>query len=125
MKYSALFIIIFTFNSLAAQTTFHGDNARTGISGGSLPEQITGVNWKFKTEGPIVSSPAIAYGLVFIGSADNYLYAIDEKDGKQKWKFKTVGNVSSSPAVSDSIVCFGSTDGSYYAVNTNTGVLKW
>ena len=82
MKNFVLFNIIFTFNSLAAQTTFHGDNARAGICEGSLPEQITGVHWKFKTEGPIVSSPAIAYGLVFIGSADNHLYAIDENDGK-------------------------------------------
>ncbi len=32
--------------------------------------------WKFQTNGPIVSSPAIADGVVYIGSMDHQVYAL-------------------------------------------------
>ncbi len=72
--------------------------------------------WKFKTEGEVRSSPAIADEVVYFGSEDSHLYAVDIKTGQQKWKFKTGGWVSSSPAVADGVVYFGNTDGHLYAV---------
>ena len=33
--------------------------------------------WKFKTEDTVHSSPAVANGMVFFGSDDNYLYAVE------------------------------------------------
>ena len=33
--------------------------------------------WKFETKGDIVSSPAVENGMVFIGSWDNCIYAIE------------------------------------------------
>src|SRR6185503_9806081 len=49
-----------------AQTTFHGDAARTGVYGTPGPRQLGGAKWIFKTGGPIVSSPAVAGGVVYI-----------------------------------------------------------
>ena len=53
-------------------------------------------------------TPAVSDGVVYFGSTDNHLYALDAKTGKEKWKFKTGDWVSSSPAVSDGVVYFGS-----------------
>jgi eukaryotic-like serine/threonine-protein kinase len=76
-------LFLFTQNAMS-QTTFHGNNARTGVSDSAGPKVLGGLQWRFRTGGPIVSSPAIANGVVFIGSSDGALYAIDQNTGKQK-----------------------------------------
>jgi outer membrane protein assembly factor BamB len=102
---------------------FRGDAAHTGIYQSIAPEHLH-VKWVFRTGELIVSSPAVATGTVYVGSADNFLYAIDAKTGKQKWKFDAHGNVS-SPAVSDGRVYIVSLDGKLYAVDASTGAAKW
>ena len=108
-----------------AQSTFHGDIARTGVYESAGPAQFTGVKWAFKTQGPIVASAAISDGVVFVGSLDNHLYAVDQQTGKEKWKFKTGGPIASSAAVAKGVVYFTGNDGVFYAINANDGAVKW
>ena len=108
-----------------AQATFHGNVARTGVYDSPGPAQFTGVKWSFKTGGPIVASPAIADGVVYIGSMDGYLYAIDESTGKEKWKFKSSMPIASSPAVANGTLYFVSSRGSLAALDIATGKVKW
>jgi outer membrane protein assembly factor BamB len=108
-----------------AQTTFHGNNARTGVYDSPGPKQFNGVKWSFKTGGPIVSSPAIADGVVYIASWDGYLYAIDQETGKEKWKYKSRMPIASSPAVAGGTVYFVSSAGALGAVDAATGKIKW
>jgi outer membrane protein assembly factor BamB len=54
--------------------------------------------------------------MVYFGSGDGRLYALDARTGQEKWRFKTDGGVNSSPAVAGGVVYFGSTDGYLYAV---------
>jgi outer membrane protein assembly factor BamB len=111
--------------SAMAQATFHGNLARTGVYESPGPKQLNGVKWAFKTEGPVLSSPAVAGGVVYFGSVDNNLYAVDQETGKQKWKFKTSRQVTSSPAVVDGVVYFTAFDGALYALAADTGAVKW
>lgn len=120
-----LITLIFAVQIIIAQTTFHGNIARTGIYESAGPTQLKGIKWQFKTEGAIFSSPAIANGVIFVGSSDSYFYAVDQKTGQQKWKFKTTGPVNSSPAVANGIVYFTSFDGGFYALDAETGTSKW
>lgn len=62
---------------------------------------------------------------VFVGSHDNYLYAIDALSGKLFWKFKTNGEVVSSPTLSKGIVYVGSSDGNIYAIDAFKGTKIW
>jgi outer membrane protein assembly factor BamB len=66
--------------------------------------------WEFETGGNVLSSPAIGSdGTVYVGSADNKLYAINGKSGVKLWEFQTGGRVDSSPAIgSDGTVHVGS-----------------
>jgi eukaryotic-like serine/threonine-protein kinase len=105
--------------------TFRGDVQHTGIYGTTTAPDLKTVKWMFKSQGRIFSSPAISAGLVFFGSADHNLYAIDAKTGTQRWKYETGGEVNSSPAIANGLVYFGSLDGNFYAVETSTGKLKW
>jgi outer membrane protein assembly factor BamB len=84
------------------------------------------LDWTFTTGKAITSSPAIVGGIVYVGSQDNSLYAINGTTGAQVWKF-TTGNsiVDSSPAVYNGAVYIGSTDDYLYSINATTGVLNW
>jgi len=63
--------------------------------------------------------------IVYIGSDDGNLYAIDAASGVQRWKFETGGAIRSSPTTAHGRVYVGSGDGSLYAIDSATGSLKW
>jgi eukaryotic-like serine/threonine-protein kinase len=74
------------------------------------------VKWKFKTGGKILSSPAAAGGLVYFGSDDGFLYALEASSGIVKWRFDAEFPIRSSPAVQDGVVIFGTDQGTVYAL---------
>ena len=79
-----------------------------------MAEEKTPLKWKFKTGDSVFSSPAVSDDVVYFGSYDNHLYALDTKTGEEQWKFETGDSVFSSPAVLDGVVYFGSTDDHLY-----------
>ena len=103
---------------------FRNDAAHSAVYSGDVP-QLHGLKWTFHTRGEVVSSPAIVDGVVYVGSNDGKLYAVDAGSGSQKWAFKTHARIPSSPAVSHGVVYFGSYDGNFYAVDAAAGTLKW
>jgi outer membrane protein assembly factor BamB len=104
---------------------FRGDLAHSGIYSAAGVPKLKGVKWAFKTHGEVVSSPAIVDGVVYVGSNDGRLYAIDQQSGSRKWAFATEARIASSPAVNQGLVYFNSYDGNFYAVDTATGKLRW
>ncbi|WP_370476520.1 outer membrane protein assembly factor BamB family protein [Tamlana flava] len=83
------------------------------------------ISWKFKTDGRIYSTPKIDNNILYFGSGDQHIYALDAETGKLLWKFKTAGKVHSSPDTNDNNVFFSSTDGNVYCLNKTTGNLVW
>lgn len=85
MKDTKLFTVLFLTMTLIGcdklsipdnWPTFRGNRQHTGYYSGNSPHELTEFIWKFKTEGIVASSPAVADGMVFFGSFDNYLYAV-------------------------------------------------
>ncbi len=72
-----------------------------------------------------LSSPVVANGIVFFGSGDANIYALDAATGHLKWKFKTGDVVHASPAIADGTLFVGSWDSYFYALDTSTGKVKW
>jgi outer membrane protein assembly factor BamB len=83
------------------------------------------LKWAFATKGAIVSSPAVANGVVYVGSADGGLCAVDAATGKLRWRFDAHGDVNSSPTVDGNTVYLVSLDGNLYAVDAATGKQRW
>lgn len=82
--------------------------------------------WGFRAKRNITSSPVVDdEGICFVGSSDNFMYALDASSGYSSWRFRTSGPIVSSPAVADGLVFFGSADGHLYAVITQNGKEKW
>lgn len=122
---TALGIVVLASQVLVAQSTFHGNAARTGVYESAGPKTLSGVKWTFKTGGPIVASPAIADGVVYIPSTDTNLYAIDQETGKEKWKYKSRMPIASTPAIANGLLYFVSSTGALGAIDTATGKIKW
>ena len=72
-----------------------------------------------------ISSPVVADGVVYVGSGDHNVYALDAATGALKWKFATGDVVHASPAVANGTVYVGSWDRFFYALDAKTGALRW
>jgi eukaryotic-like serine/threonine-protein kinase len=109
----------------AAQSMFRGNPAHTGIYDTDGPRELKGIRWKFATGGKITSSPVTDGRMIYFGSYDFNVYAVDAQTGVQKWKYPTFGPVASTPAIADGIVYFMSYDGKFYAVDAAGGTTRW
>jgi outer membrane protein assembly factor BamB len=108
-----------------AQTAmFRNGPEHLGVYDGPAPTLQT-LLWKFKTGGRVVSSPLVVGDVIYVGSTDGSLYAINRGDGTQRWKFDSKGPISSSPALHNGLVFISSVDGLVYAIDAGTGQSKW
>jgi len=103
---------------------FRGQQRLLGVAQGILPNTLSFI-WKFKTEGQIKSSPVIVDGLVFVGSSDKNIYAIDVNDGHQVWAYQTDDTVEATPCVIEGSIYAGSSGGFLYALDANSGSFRW
>ena len=82
------------------------------------------LKWSYATGAPVGSSPAVANGVVYIGS---------EITTSTRWTparapccgATPAASGDSSPAVANGVVYIGSVDGNVYALNASTGVKLW
>ena len=90
------------------------------------PMTIRDYLWRYETGNRVSSSPAVVGGVVYAGSYDGYLYAVDAASGELRWRYATdEDGVSSSPTVVDGVVYIGSRDKFLYAVDAASGELRW
>ena len=83
------------------------------------------LRWTYTTGDAITSSAAVANGMVYVGSFDGTVYALDARNGTLAWSYQTGGAIWSSPEVVNGVVYIGSTDDKVYALNAKSGVLLW
>ena len=122
---ATIYLALAAAASLEPTSSFRGDERHSGIYAGPAVPAVHELKWKFKTNGPVLSSPTVTQNTVYIGSNDHYLYALSVADGTELWKYKTDSRVASSPAVYAGRVYFGSYDGNIYALDAQTGKLRW
>jgi outer membrane protein assembly factor BamB/uncharacterized membrane protein YoaK (UPF0700 family) len=107
-------------------TQFHNDLAHSGYNAAETTISAAnvanlGVAWSATTGDSIYSSPAVANGVVYVGSHDGklYAYAVGCASGggtcTPLWTATTGVGIFSSPAVANGVVYVGSEDGKLYA----------
>jgi len=80
--------------------------------------------------GTFYSTPAVAYGRVYLGNTDGRVYAYDADNGHLDWAVQTGAYVYASPAVTNApgigpTIYLGSYDGTFYALNARSGQIDW
>jgi len=104
---------------------FRGNPSHTGVHPGPGPAGDPTTRWKLDTGGELYSSPAVAEGLVFVGTKSGYLVAVDAATGDEEWRQSLDGYiVRSSPAVVDGVVYVGA-GYTLYAFDAATGAARW
>ena len=99
-----------------------------GFSGISPDKSITPpleLLWKFKTGGPLHASPVIVNGIVYIGSTDGKLYALDAKQWGIRWVFDAGDAIRYSATVLGNRVYFSARNNKVYALDAKTGEKLW
>src|SRR3954465_1393826 len=91
----------------------------TGTSGAS-----------FGRSGQFYSTPAVAYGRVYLGNTDSFVYSFVASSGHLAWRHGTGGYVYAAPAVGTvprigPSVFIGSYDGNFYALDAKSGSVHW
>jgi len=89
-----------------------------------LYRHTTDLIWQYETEGEIYSSPAISGNMLFIGSNDKHLYAIDKDSGEEIWTFETGRRVFTSVALKNNRIVVA-TYFDTYALCQETGEIIW
>lgn len=84
----------------------------------------------FTRGGPVYSTPAVAFGRVYLGSIDGRVYSFDADNGELAWSHSTGDWVYPGPAVADTkrsgpTVYIGSKDQNFYALDAETGEVRW
>jgi outer membrane protein assembly factor BamB len=83
--------------------------------------------WRYKT-GAVESSPLLVNGILYFGSWDHHLYALDVRRRSQprlRWRVDLGAEVNSSPAYANGTVYVGTDGGNVYALDARTGRVRW
>ena len=108
----------------AAWPIFRGDRQLTGQSNSRTPANPV-LKWEFATGDSLAASPAVDAELVYIGSTNGSLYALDREKGKKIWEFKTDSSFEAPPMLLRDTVYIGALNGEMFAVDKANGELRW
>jgi eukaryotic-like serine/threonine-protein kinase len=100
---------------------FRGNPQRTGFVAENFGVPGERSAWTDSLGCPIVSSPAVSNGVLYVGGRDSCVYAITAATGELLWKKKTGDWVDASPLIFENKVIVGSRDGSIYVFDRSTG----
>jgi eukaryotic-like serine/threonine-protein kinase len=106
-------------------TAFRHDASHSGIAASNSSANSANLLWSFPTSGQILSSPAVADGVVVFGSKDCYIYCVNASSGRLLWSFRAGHEVNSSPAIYNGKVYVGCSDGWVYCMNISSGTPVW
>jgi outer membrane protein assembly factor BamB len=112
-------------NALQEPTpTFRAGFDRTGAVPGTAPLNNTTL-WTHLTEDPVLSSPVVSQGRVYVGTMGGKVLCLNAYTGSRLWQFDTGRPVESSPTVVDGHVFVGSDDKHVYCLDARDGTLVW
>jgi len=81
--------------------------------------------WQFACEDEIRGPATCSNGILYVGSYDNNLYALDADTGQFIWKYPTDGGIVSKPAVYENCIYFGSEDKRLHVISARHGKITW
>jgi outer membrane protein assembly factor BamB len=103
---------------------FRGRATQTGVTNEALADPLA-IRWQVKLKRGIASTAAVVKGVVYVGSYDGHVYAIDLASGEQKWAFAG-GSFKAPPTVVDGAVYIGDEDdGIFYCLSAADGKKRW
>ena len=126
MKCLLIFILLSIFKSLTySQITMSGNDQHNFFYEDEPLESITGISWRFKTDGKGANVPMVINGVVYSGDDKGNFYALDCNSGQEIWHFIAGGKLHDGPSIKDQVAYIGTSSGIIYAIDITTGEEKW
>jgi outer membrane protein assembly factor BamB len=110
-------ICLATSLTAADWPVFRGNPQQDGFAAETLPNPLAEI-WKVPTGDGVEGTAAIVDGVVYIGSLDRHVYALDLKNGTVKWKFKG-GPFKNPIGIHAGKIYVGDMDGKFFCLNTD------
>jgi outer membrane protein assembly factor BamB len=87
----------------------------------ALDRQAGTRRWETDLKHPILASPIVVHGTVYVGAADKQLYALDAATGQRRWAFAAQDWIVSAVAYTDARVIVPSRHSRLHVVSADTG----
>jgi outer membrane protein assembly factor BamB len=105
---------------------YRGDAERTGVMPGPAPDGVPEVLWRTQASGEVRTGIVVGAELVYAGSEDGFVTALDIETGAARWTFDTGAPEGSPFSVLDGDRLFvAGSDGHARALNALTGEVIW
>jgi outer membrane protein assembly factor BamB len=114
-----------TLIALAQQTGLLEEEISVAQATQFFQDQSHSPIWTFTCEDEIRGTASYMDGVLYIGSYDHNLYALEAENGKFVWKYAANGGIVSKPAIHDNKLYFGSTDQYVHAISCRGGKKVW
>jgi outer membrane protein assembly factor BamB len=117
-------------NGVAFFGNYSGEMFAVRTTNGAVVWKTGTQGASFGRTGSIYSTPAVAFGRVYVGSKDSRVYSFVEDSGELAWSQSTGDEVYPAPAVADPpgagpSVFIGSLDQRLYAMDAEDGDIRW
>lgn len=138
-RYRTIVVITLTFfllsgvlaSGLIAARAFNQKSALHMLQKGTSNNNNGMLVWRYQTGAAIQSGGTLVGGIVYIGSLDGYIYALNASTGTLVWSYGTNPVNSNNeiyesiPQVINGMVYVDSSDGYMYAIDASKGTLVW
>ena len=81
--------------------------------------------WRYKAKRAITSSPNLQENVVFFGSMDGTIYALDANSGWVVWRFRLGKGTISSPSIAENVLYMGASDHIIYCIDMRSSKEMW
>ena len=98
------------------------DSNETSITAANVANLTELWTWKGASN---TATPAVAGGVVYFGSWDGKVHALDQATGKELWMTALPHLIDSSPALNTTQVFVSDDHGSLHALDRKTGMKQW
>lgn len=124
-----LFILLSLSGCSRRNWLVYRGNDGSGATSASVVPPL-GIKWKLllqnKDSRRESFNPPVVWGyMLYFGSSDGNLYALDIRTGYMSWVFRTGGAINSVPTADRKSLFIGSSDGKIYCLDRKTGELSW
>jgi len=111
---------------VSAQVTLYRGNAqRTGIFDFPAIRQEPVIQWQTKVSSTWLMPPVLVDNILYTGSGDGVIYAVDIQAGQELWSTGGFGQLENSGAVAGDLLVVGGYDQRVRALDRHTGEVLW